>query len=73
MKKQSSLPMAVTRLLWDVLPGPERAERMRASRLLGGVAHDRFLVRWAGLAVLSVHDAHKLTREVSTYPLLSRV
>ena len=73
MKKQSSLPMAVTRFLRDVLPGPERAARMRVSRLLGGVAHDIFLVRWAGLAVLSVHDAYKLTREVLTYPLLGRV
>ena len=73
MKKQGSLPMAVTRFLRDVLPGPERAERMRVSRLLGGVAHDIFLVRWAGLVVLSVHDAYKLTREVLTYPLLGRV
>ena len=40
--------MAVTRLLQDVLLGPDRAERMRVSRLLGGAAHDIFLVRWAG-------------------------
>ncbi len=48
MKKHSSPPMAVTRLLRDVLLGPDRADRMRVSRLLGGAAHDIFLVRWAG-------------------------
>ncbi len=48
MKKHSSPPVAVTRLLRDVLLGPDRADRMRVSRLLGGAAHDIFLVRWAG-------------------------
>ncbi len=48
MKKHNSAPMAVTRLLRDVLLGPKRAERMRVSRLLGGAAHDIFLVRWPG-------------------------
>ena len=48
MNRHSSPPMAVTRLLRDVLLGPDRAERMRVSRLLGGAAHDIFLVRWAG-------------------------
>ena len=48
MNKHSSPPMAVTRLLRDVLLGPDRAERMRVSKLLGGASHDIFLVRWAG-------------------------
>ena len=48
MNKHSSPPMAVTRLLRDVLLGPDRAERMRVSKLLGGAAHDIFLVRWVG-------------------------
>ncbi len=48
MKKHKSPPMAVTRLLRDVLLGPDRAERMRVSRLLGGATHDVFLVRWPG-------------------------
>ena len=48
MKKHNSPPMAVTRLLRDVLRGPDRAERMRVSRLLGGASHDVFLVRWPG-------------------------
>ena len=48
MKKHSSPPMAVTRLLREVLLGPDRAQRMRVSRLLGGAAHDIFLVRWPG-------------------------
>ena len=40
--------MAVTRLLRDVILGPDRAARMRVSRLLGGASHDTFLVRWTG-------------------------
>ena len=48
MNRHSSPPIAVTRLLRDVLLGPDRAERMRVSRLLGGAAHDIFLVRWPG-------------------------
>ncbi len=46
MNKHISPPMAVVRLLRDVLLGPDRAERMRVSRLLGGASHDVFLVRW---------------------------
>ena len=48
MNNNSPPPMGVVSLLRDVLLGPDRAERMRVSRLLGGAAHDIFLVRWAG-------------------------
>ena len=48
MKKHGLPPRAVTSLLRDVLLGPDRAERMIASRLLGGASHDIFLVRWPG-------------------------
>ena len=48
MDNDSSPPAAVTRLLRDVLLGPDRAEPMRVAKLLGGAAHDMFLVEWAG-------------------------
>ena len=48
MNKGGSPPVVVTRLLGEVLLGPDRAERMRVAPLLGGASHDTFLVRWVG-------------------------
>ncbi len=68
MNKHISPPMAVVRLLRDVLLGPDRAERMRVSRLLGGAAHDMFLVRWPGEPL---EGLNAVTVSTATAPLAS--